>query len=115
MWRSVTSFDANPGVRKVSFGGIPFFAISHDPGLSPREEYVVSSAGFWMQQLGSELILSKEPTLRERDSPLLKGMLAFNVLLSAGTARRPSRPPAPPNGTRARWPRRSGSTKRGSA
>ena len=76
-------FDARPGVRKVSFRGIPFFAITHAVHLSPRRELAVSSAGFWAHQLGSEILLSRRPSLREERAPLLKGMLAFNVLLSA--------------------------------
>src|ERR1051326_5446398 len=31
-------FDAHPGVQKVTFHGLPFFAITHDPGLSDRKE-----------------------------------------------------------------------------
>ena len=79
-------FDADPGVSRVSFSGIPFFAVSHDAGLSARRELIVSSAGFWTQQLGSELLLTRRPALRHEQAPLLKGMLAFNVLLSAGYA-----------------------------
>src|SRR6476660_9512600 len=51
-------FDADPGIQKVSFHGIPFFAITHDSGLPPRQEFVIDSAGFWVQQFGNEIILS---------------------------------------------------------
>src|SRR3954462_4580961 len=40
-------FDAHPGISRVSFHGIPFFAITHDAGLSPRQEFVIDAAGFW--------------------------------------------------------------------
>ncbi len=72
-------FDANPGIKKVSFHGIPFFAITHDSGLSPRKEFVIDSAGFWVQEATNELILSRRPNLRREHAPLLKGLVAFNV------------------------------------
>jgi hypothetical protein len=72
-------FDANPRLKKVSFHGIPFFAITHDAGLPPRREFVIDSAGFWVQELTNEMLLTKRPRIRETRAPLLKGMLAFNV------------------------------------
>jgi hypothetical protein len=72
-------FDANPGIQKVSFHGIPFFAITHDSGLSPRKEFVIDSAGFWVQEATNEVILSRRPNLRREHAPLLKGLVAFNV------------------------------------
>src|SRR5689334_12959775 len=82
-------FGANPGLKKVSFHGIPFFAITHDSGLSPRKEFVIDSAGFWVQEATNEIILSKRPNLRRESAPFTKGVVAFNVLASfayAGTA-----------------------------
>lgn len=79
-------FDAHPGIKKVSFHGIPFFAITHDPGLPPRREFIISSAGFWAQEATSELILSRRPNLRRERAPLLKGVVAFNVLASVSYA-----------------------------
>jgi hypothetical protein len=79
-------FDANPRIKKVSFHGIPFFAITHDSGLPPAQEFVIDSAGFWVQQLGNEIILTRRPDLRHEHAPLLKGMAAFNVLASAAYA-----------------------------
>jgi hypothetical protein len=76
---------APPGIKRVSFGPIPFFAITHDR-LSPRREFLVASAGFWMQHAGSEVLLTSRPRLRAAKSPLLKGWLAFNVLASAAYA-----------------------------
>lgn len=72
-------FDANPGLKKVSFHGIPFFAITHDSGLSPRREFVIDSAGFWVQEATNELILTRRPNLRHERAPFLKGLVAFNV------------------------------------
>ena len=79
-------FGANPGVKKVSFHGIPFFAITHDAGLSPRQEFIIDSAGFWVQEATNELILSRRPNLRRERAPLLKGVVAFNVLASVAYA-----------------------------
>jgi hypothetical protein len=75
------AFGADPGVRKVSAGFIPFFAITHEP-VTPTKEFIISSAGFWAQHLGSDIVLSRHPQLREEHAPVLKGLLAFNVLTS---------------------------------
>jgi hypothetical protein len=75
------AFDASPGVRKVSAGFIPFFAITHQP-VSPVREFAISSAGFWVQHVTSEVILSRRPGLRFEHAPVAKGLLAFNVLTS---------------------------------
>jgi len=82
-------FGTKTGLRRVSFAGIPFFAITHDGTLTRRRQYVVSSAGFWTQQATSEVLLTVRPRLRYENSPLLDGILAFDVLASvayAGTA-----------------------------
>ena len=54
-------FDANPGIKKVDFHGIPFFAITHDAGLTPRKEFIIDSAGFWVQEATNEILLSRRP------------------------------------------------------
>jgi hypothetical protein len=77
------AFDADPGVKRVSFAGIPFFAITHDGDVTPRQEFTISSAGFWVQHGTSEWILATHPRLRHERAPLLKGWLAWNVLASA--------------------------------
>jgi len=77
-------FGVRPSLKKVDFGGIPFFAITHPAGLPPRKEFTIASAGFWMQHLSSEIILSRNPGLREERAPMRKGILAFNVLASVG-------------------------------
>ena len=79
-------FDADPGIARVDLGGIPFFAIEHTAALSPRREFVVSSAGFWMQHLTSEWLLTARPGLRHQRGPVAKGLLAFNLLTSVGYA-----------------------------
>jgi hypothetical protein len=76
------SFDARPRARAISYGVVPFFAIDHRT-VSPRQELVISSAGFWAQHLSSEWLLSTRPRLRGERAPLLKGVLAFNLAASA--------------------------------
>ncbi len=76
-------FDADPGVKPVDFHGIPFFAITHRSDLSPRQEYTISSAGFWMQQATNEWLLTARPRLRFEQAPFAKGVFAFNVGASA--------------------------------
>ncbi len=78
------AFDAHPHLKKVEFGRIPFFAVAHDAGLSPRREFTVSSAGFWVQHATDEWLLARHPRLRAEHAMVLKGMLAFNVLTSVG-------------------------------
>ena len=75
------TFDANLGTRRVSYAGVPFFAITHEP-VSPVREFAISSAGFWVQHGTSELLLTRRPRLRHERAPVLKGVLAFNVLTS---------------------------------
>jgi hypothetical protein len=76
-------FDADPGVRRVEFGGVPFFAITHRGDLSARREYAISSAGFWTQHALSEWVLTSRPRLRTERNPFLKGVLAWHLLSSA--------------------------------
>ncbi len=73
---------ANPGVKGIRYGFIPFFAITHDP-VSPAREYTISSAGFWVQSMTSEWLLTRRPALRDERAPMAKGVLAFDVLASA--------------------------------
>jgi len=70
------------GVKGVSFGPLPFFAITHEP-VSAAREYQISSAGFLVQHITSEVLLTKRPGLRLERAPVAKGMLAFNLLASA--------------------------------
>ena len=76
-------FDAAPGVKRITFGPFPFFAITHHQ-ISPRRELAVSSAGFWVQDASNEWLLTRRRDLRRAHAPLEKGMLVFNVLMSVG-------------------------------
>lgn len=79
-------FDADPGIGRVDFHGIPFFAITHRENLTPRREFTIASAGFWVQHAGSEWLLTRSPRLRQERAPFRKGLLAFNVLTSGAYA-----------------------------
>jgi hypothetical protein len=79
-------FDAHPGIEKVSFHGLPFFAITHESGLPDRQEFVIDSAGFWVQEGTNEWLLGRHPELRREHAPVLKGVFAFNVLASVAYA-----------------------------
>ncbi len=79
-------FDVQPDLKKVSFHGLPFFAITHRQGLSPRREFVIDSAGFWVQEATTEMILARRPGLRGEHAPFVKGVFAFNILVSVGYA-----------------------------
>jgi hypothetical protein len=72
-------FDADPRFRRIEYLGIPFFALTHRPDLSPRREFTVSSAGFWVQHATSEWILTRRPGLRDERARFAQGLLAFNV------------------------------------
>lgn len=78
-----------PGLKKVTFGPIPFFAITHDP-VSPVREFAISSAGFWVQEATNEIFLAHHPsapsTLREDRAFFTKGIVAFNILASVAYA-----------------------------
>ena len=70
---------ANPGVKRLDYGVIPFFAISHD-AVSRRREYLISSSGFHAQHLANEWLVRRESTSK---SPFRKGWLTFNLATSA--------------------------------
>ena len=78
-------FGADPGVKRVSFGPVPFFAISHDDVTPPRE-YAISAAGFWVQHASNEWLLTRRKGLRHEHAPVAKGLFAFNVLASVAYA-----------------------------
>ncbi len=75
-------FDAHPGTKPIRYAGIPFFAITHEP-VTRQQEFVISSAGFWMQHVGTEWLLTARPHLRDESRPFLKGVLIFNLATSA--------------------------------
>jgi hypothetical protein len=68
----------------VKLGPFPFFAIQPCCNLTPKEEYVIASAGFDMQSINSELILWLAPHLRSRRQAFLKGILVLDIGLSIG-------------------------------
>lgn len=72
---------ADPGVKAISYGPLPFFAITHAP-VSARREYSIAASGFFVQHATSEWLLSSRPLLRHQRAPVAKGVLAFNVLTS---------------------------------
>jgi hypothetical protein len=80
------AFAADPHVDAVHFGPFPFLAIAHRGDLSPRREFTVSSAGFWVQEVTNEWVLTRRPFLREEHAWVTKGLVAFNVLNSVGYA-----------------------------
>jgi hypothetical protein len=80
------AFGAQVSFKRVEFHGIPFFAVEHRATVSRRQEYVISSAGFWSQHASSEWLLTRHPSLRTEHAPFAKGVLAFNVLTSTGYA-----------------------------
>ena len=75
-------FDASPEINRVSFIGIPFFAISHKNGLPARQEFTISSAGLQVQNLTSEWLLTTHPNLRQQQAPFKKGWFAWNIVAS---------------------------------
>jgi hypothetical protein len=79
-------FNAKPRLEGVRFGPFPFFAIAHRSDLSPRREFTISSAGFWVQEASNEWLLTRRPSLRSRHAPVAKGAFAFNILNSVGYA-----------------------------
>jgi hypothetical protein len=73
---------AEPRVKGIKAGAIPFFAITHD-AASRRQEYAVSSAGLWAQYASAEWILTRRPDLRRESAPFSKGIFAFHLVTSA--------------------------------
>jgi hypothetical protein len=79
------------------WGFLPFFAIapqidcvggvctkrSGEPfEAGPRGKYAIVSAGYNVQHVTDEILLSRRPNLRYQDAPFHKGLLAFNIFLS---------------------------------
>jgi hypothetical protein len=97
------AFGHTPHLEPVSFAGvIPFFSITSDVAChgdrctypvqggtarfdaGRRGLFTILMAGFHMQHVSDELILSFNPALRYEEAPFRKGMLAFNTLTSIG-------------------------------
>jgi hypothetical protein len=77
-------FGAEVQITGVRFGPVPFFAVAHRPGVTPRQEFTISSAGFWTQEATAEWLLVHRPDLRHEHAPFAKGVFAFDVLTSIG-------------------------------
>jgi hypothetical protein len=94
------AYGNTPTFEGLRYGGfIPFFRISH--GIDCNDEgcfnddgtpfkggrsgvYLITSAGFNVQHLTDELLLSLDRPIRYHRSPFQKGMLFFNISLSVG-------------------------------
>ena len=79
------AFDSEPRLSGVKFGPIPFFALTHRSGMPPRQEAMISGAGFLSQQVTSEMVLSRRAS-GDSVSPFEKGLLAFHVATSTAYA-----------------------------
>jgi len=78
------AFNARPRIVPVHLGPAPFFAITHRGGLSPRREYIIDAAGFWMQGIGAERLFHEHPHLRTESAPFTKGEFAFDEITAVG-------------------------------
>lgn len=79
------ALDAKPRFKGVSFGPIPFFAITHRSDISPGREALISGAGFVSQHVTSEIILSRRAS-GDALSDYEKGVLTFHVATSVAYA-----------------------------
>ena len=85
----------------TTFGFIPFVAINprlscrggvckkHDGSLLYGGEggrFAIVTAGFDVQHITTEVLLTLDPDLRDRHAPFRKGLFAFDILLSVGYA-----------------------------
>jgi hypothetical protein len=78
-------FGADVQITGVHLGPVPFFAVAHRAGgVTPRQEFTISSAGFWTQEATAEWLLVHRPDLRHEHAPFAKGVFAFDVLTSVG-------------------------------
>lgn len=91
-----------PHLERVTFlGAIPFFAVAPDiscypPGCLRRDGsrfgagkrglLLILMAGFDVQHITDEVVLTSDPTLRLHRAPFRTGLLAFNTLTSAAYA-----------------------------
>jgi hypothetical protein len=81
----------------LTWGFVPFFAIApriecqgercvkHDGepfGPGRRGKFFIVTAGYEVQHITDEIILTRNPRLRDEWAPFQKGMLLFNVFLS---------------------------------
>jgi hypothetical protein len=79
------AFDARPRLKGVSFGPIPFFAITHRSDVTARQEALISGAGFFSQHATSEVIFGRRAP-GDGLSDFEKGALTFHVATSVAYA-----------------------------
>ncbi len=72
----------DPYVKRVDTAGIPFFAVTYRKAVTPRQEYAIATAGFWMQHAMAEAILAKYPRVWQEAPPAVKGAFAFHLVTS---------------------------------
>lgn len=72
----------DPYLKRVDTAGIPFFAVSYRKEVTPRQEYAIASAGFWMQHGMAEAILAKYPRVWQEAPTAVKGAFAFHLVTS---------------------------------
>src|SRR5690606_11204808 len=72
----------DPGFKRIDYGVIPFFAITHEP-VSREREFFISASGFLAQHAAHEWLLSRGTPLRHSSSTFRKGWLTFNLAPSA--------------------------------
>lgn len=77
---------ADPYLKSVNYGPIPFFTIEPGRKLNNREHYITASAGFNSQHIINEWLLTEHPNLKDEDEPFLRGMAGFNFWLTVGYA-----------------------------
>lgn len=75
----VSTRDENGQIRYTDEAGRPV-------SDGAQKQYAIASAGINSQNITSEIILTLHPNLREERRPFLKGVLAFDIVVSAGYA-----------------------------
>jgi hypothetical protein len=80
VWDFVPFFAIAPCIECNDEGCFDRYGKKFSPGR--RGKYAIVTAGYQMQHLTDEIILSHSPRLREEYAPFRKGMLLFNIFLS---------------------------------
>lgn len=74
------ALDSKPYFKRVDAGSIPFFALSYQRQMTPRQDYAITSAGFIAQHTMAERILDQYPNLWTQDAPAAKGAFVFHLI-----------------------------------
>ena len=72
-------FDADPASGASSTTASRSSPLRTSRDCRRRQEFVISSAGFWVQHATNEWLLTRRPNLRSEGSAFTKGVFAFNV------------------------------------